>query len=224
MKTSDSQKMVFSTYHSDYPNAVEGLGLIVETLGIRFARVLYACSGEDLTPAIIWPKENVTFIDKHEPRILLLKEEGLKAIAADVETIQPFDEFDVIYAHNCPAKLHRCIDMLVKGGYVIGNNMYCLKNLVSEQCVLVGAARKEKDPEFPDHIYKMWFDENPSGFFEEVKTYEEFKNCELDLVTRNSFESIMKQSGLEKKAAFEMLKKDFSFYKKYGELYVFQKV
>jgi len=213
------QYLVESKYH----DVVESLRLITEKLNLTSARVLYACSGQDETPLLIWPKENMTFIDQHEPHILSLKEKGLNAIAADAENIAPFDEFDVIYAHNCPAKLHSCIDMLIKGGYVIGNNMYDLTKRTCD-CVLIGATRKEKDPEFPSHIQKLWFDEEPSGFFEEIRSYDEFKDSNLDDDIRRSFESIMKESCFERKKTFEMLKKRYPFYKKYGELYVFQKI
>lgn len=203
--------------------AFESLRCITEKFNLLSARVLYACSGNDKTPLSVWPKENITFLDIYKPHILLLKEAGLNAIAADAEKIEPFGEFDVIYAHNCPAKLNKCTDMLVKGGYVVGNNMYNLKDRVKD-CVLIGATRKEKDPDFPENISRIFFDDETSGFFEEISSYEEFKDCELDNDLMRSFEAIIKESCLERKRVFEMMKKEYHFYKKYGELYVFQKI
>ncbi|MBD3303787.1 hypothetical protein GF343_01455 [Candidatus Woesearchaeota archaeon] len=207
----------------DYQEAVESLLVIAERFNLESPRVLYACSGEDTTPARVWPRDNILFVDSNPCRTRVLQEQGFRTLTTDIETLENAGEFDVIYTHNGPAKLHKCIEMLVNKAYVISNNTYSIRDRITG-CTLLGATKREDDPEFPGMLKKIWFDDDPTGFFKEIQTYEEFQKHEMNADVRRSFESIMKESGLEKKAAFETLKKYYQFYKKYGELYVFQKI
>lgn len=207
----------------DYQEAVESLLVIAERFSLESPRVLYACSGDDTTPARVWPRDKILFVDSNPFRTMALEEQGFRTLTADIETLAGAGEFDVIYTHNGPAKLHRCIEMLAIGGHVIANNTYSLRDRITG-CTLLGATRREDCPEFSGRLEKVFFDDDPTGFFKEIQTYEEFQKHELDADVKRSFESITEESGLDQKAAFEMLKTRCAFYKKYGELYVFQKI
>ena len=211
-----------TAHHSGYPEIIESLMRIEETLELGSPRVLYACSGYDLTPAKIWPLENITFVDQRKPLMSMLRENGLNAIGCTVEDLPDLGEFDVIYVHNSPAELERPIEMLVKGGYVIGNDRYNLRRKAEKQCVLVGATRSETDGSWFD-AGRIWFDDDPSGFFEEIHTFEEYQEQTIPEI-KATVESIMQENHIIEKAAFEMLRRgSFQFCKKYGEVFVYQK-
>ncbi|MBW2986070.1 hypothetical protein KY333_01740 [Candidatus Woesearchaeota archaeon] len=209
-------------YTAEYPEIVESLRRIEEALQLGSPRVLYACSGDDMTPAKIWPAENITFVDQRKPLMSMLSENGLNAIDCKVEDMSDLGEFDVVYVHNSPAELDRPIEMLVKGGYVIGNNRYNLKKKAEKHCVLIGATRKETEGYWSD-AGRTWFDDDPSGFFEEIHTFEDYQEHVTPEI-RATVESIMQENHIIEKAAFEMLRRgSFQFCIKYGEVFVYQK-
>lgn len=207
---------------TEYKELIPHLKKIKESLSLDSPRILYPCSGKDITPIRVWSKANITFVDLFEKYIAMLKGLSLDARCDDVETMDFFETFNLMYIHNCIAKLDNCLDALVKDSYVICNYNSVLFECFMKQCKFIGATQSIKKGLFFKREGVVF--DLSRDFFSIISSFEDYEKSAPSKL-RYTVQSIAHEYGITEQEEFEFLRteKERKFYKKYGELYVFQK-